>query len=1486
MNRNDDSGRRVRFGALAALILALVIPMTGAVFAPDSIHAQGNDNEYVDVALILEVPDDIQANLSHQLNIIVVNHGSRAAYDVVVVVDVVSPDKSTFGYTGLPEVPVGSASLVGTSLHWTIPALGGLQREEVNADVTHEGADAPTFDNTLDPHELSGEVTTSSYDSNLSNNTYRVWSYDYTALDGSFRQVLGNYSVGVSVDNASPSPGDTVNFTIEADRANPYSATRRGTDAVPPPIDLKVDIELTDGLTVTGTPSYAPTTNRAASVSYSNGVFTIGTLQQGKSRTNSVTLPITVANGAVVNEQCLTATLTGNPPPGTGRYDDDISDNVARLCLGEQPVKVFDDGVVRTSTLYACKEGVPDNGCDTAAEVHVRIIATTTEDEVLNNATALIHVKDVPGRVFDANSGSVTDGTTVSWQTATDLDPDFTGTRNGVTVGWYRAPVNDYINNWQHFNATYRASGLNGGVPPGLVSVRSTFSGNAFFELTADNSYQFKRSTDYSLSSTSTAFTRRMMEFQTLGTYVLDFTADVLHATIDDDGVSGPDTFSGTGRTIYHVGPIAELGVSDGGPSGDATADQVAFTVAGFNDAGGTYESGKIVVELPAGATGLTTVPASTGVFDGNASPPTWTWDIHNLDQTGGRRISSGLSAGIIVTLIVEGVSAGETASAKVVYDPYEVCVASDGTTASATDQTTCEGISGASWHSGTVFDTNDDNDTATLTARAGGNAPGTPTLETPVVHAPAVGVRWSEVEFLYGVPVKEYQVQWSTDGVSGWTQLQTGLTLPQLFDITIESGQTRYYRVRVVNQAGVPGPWSAPMLAMPVDPNVPGVSISETELTIEEGETAEYTVRLQARPLSNVTVDIDGQGVVSPNPSRLTFTPSNYNTPQTVELTALQDNDPDNEEIEVTHSTTTSDGAYNRLTVAPVAVTVIDDDSGVSVSTDQESVNEGETITFTLTRTGNTDGAITVDLFVDQRGGFLPADQLGARSEIMGAGVATATVTVRTDNDTVLESNGSVTLEVERGTGYLVVAPSFATVDVADDDGPPGQPVSLAAEDLDERVRLTWSAAPSPSSAIENYSYRVRETNGGSWDPDWTVIQFSGIGTTEHTVTGLTNGTDYTIQVRARNASGDGAAAEVTANPKAEPDRPDVTVSSRSEALLVTWTVPNDGGRDVTQYQVQWKSGSEAFDSSRQAAPTTPEHTIPSLTNGTEYGVRVRAMNEVGWGDWSFEQRGTPTPRPPTSLRITTDAEDGVSEPFRVTFTFTDEDHDGTQYVVEGFDVDDVEARYGAPSHYEVTLADFRVEKAGLVYSALVDEILDGRLRIDVPAGAAQSTHDGQQSTSAALRIDVEAPEAVVPTGTEIWSVDMTVGDYDGNAVGYIDPDRSQWSLNDTIGNLAGDDGNEFTYAGTNYTVGELSYVSAWNMVMFILCPGLEAADATFDLYLDDTVDGRRDHTLNFDPDEVESGEFNNGSCVEYRWSPRRVDWQEDGNVNVRLVR
>ena len=413
----------VRLIALAAVLVAVA----GVVFAPDPIHAQGGDNDYVDVGLTLEVPYNSSAIHSHDLNTIVVNNGSRTAYDVEVVLEIKYPDESVYR---LPEVPVGSASLEnnGRSLRWSIPALEGLQRVEVEVDAVHlddDGLPPADYDNALIQHEHFGRVTTSSFegDHHKGNNTSRVWGFMTNDRNKHYYQVVGNYTLNVSVDKPSPSQEDTINFTITTGRER-VPGTLPDNIVFPhaaPPIDLKVDIELTDGLTVKGNPTFASSNEGGltkpvpASVNYSDGVFSIGTLKLEEPVVNAVTLPVTVASSAVVNGQCLTATLTGNPPPGTGRYDDDISDKVAKVCLGiPSQKKAYQNGTVGSPTIHVCRTDVPAGECDTADEVNIQFATATDDPSKQEMHPAVIHIKDQPGRLFDAHSGSVTDGTTVS----------------------------------------------------------------------------------------------------------------------------------------------------------------------------------------------------------------------------------------------------------------------------------------------------------------------------------------------------------------------------------------------------------------------------------------------------------------------------------------------------------------------------------------------------------------------------------------------------------------------------------------------------------------------------------------------------------------------------------------------------------------------------------------------------------------------------------------------------------------------------------------------------------------------------------------------------------------------------------------------------------------------------------------------------------------------------------------------------------------
>jgi hypothetical protein len=101
--------------------------------------------------------------------------------------------------------------------------------------------------------------------------------------------------------------------------------------------------------------------------------------------------------------------------------------------------------------------------------------------------------------------------------------------------------------------------------------------------------------------------------------------------------------------------------------------------------------------------------------------------------------------------------------------------------------------------------------------------------------------------------------------------------------------------------------------------------------VTSEDGESATLTVRLATAPASTVTVplasDDDAEGAVSP--SSLVFTPSNWNVPQTVTVTGVDDTVADGVKAYLIElgPLASADGHYDGLTPEPVVAHNRDDD-------------------------------------------------------------------------------------------------------------------------------------------------------------------------------------------------------------------------------------------------------------------------------------------------------------------------------------------------------------------------------------------------------------------------------------------------------------------------------------------------------------------------------------------------------------------------------
>ncbi|WP_433211891.1 beta strand repeat-containing protein [Dactylosporangium sp. CS-047395] len=169
--------------------------------------------------------------------------------------------------------------------------------------------------------------------------------------------------------------------------------------------------------------------------------------------------------------------------------------------------------------------------------------------------------------------------------------------------------------------------------------------------------------------------------------------------------------------------------------------------------------------------------------------------------------------------------------------------------------------------------------------------------------------------------------------------------------------------------------------------------------------------------------------------------------------------------------------------------------------------------------------------------------------------------------------------------------------------------------------------------------------SDGGSTITGYTVTSNPG-GITNTcpsspcTVSPLANGTAYTFTVHATNAigsSGESGASNAT-TPADVPAAPTVTATALDGGVRVQFAAPSNEGSPITRYEISTDGGG-----TWATLPTTPtgatlSGTVTGLTNGTQYGVRVRAVNAKGDGHPSTNQSITPAavPGAPTAVSAT----------------------------------------------------------------------------------------------------------------------------------------------------------------------------------------------------------------------------------------------------------
>ena len=126
-------------------------------------------------------------------------------------------------------------------------------------------------------------------------------------------------------------------------------------------------------------------------------------------------------------------------------------------------------------------------------------------------------------------------------------------------------------------------------------------------------------------------------------------------------------------------------------------------------------------------------------------------------------------------------------------------------------------------------------------------------------------------------------------------------------------------------------------------DDETAGVTVTPTSLTIGEGGSGTYTVVLDTQPTGDVTVTIvdpTDNTDVKAEPAALTFTTTNWDSAQTVTVSAVLDVDTDDDTATVTH---TVSGYGSVSSAASVTVTVAEDPTAPYDTNENSRIDKDE---------------------------------------------------------------------------------------------------------------------------------------------------------------------------------------------------------------------------------------------------------------------------------------------------------------------------------------------------------------------------------------------------------------------------------------------------------------------------------------------------------------------------------------------------------------
>ena len=398
------------------------------------------------------------------------------------------------------------------------------------------------------------------------------------------------------------------------------------------------------------------------------------------------------------------------------------------------------------------------------------------------------------------------------------------------------------------------------------------------------------------------------------------------------------------------------------------------------------------------------------------------------------------------------------------------------------------------------------------------------------------------------------------------------------------------------------------------------------------EGGTATYHVALGSEPAAGVTVTpVSANPAVATVSSALAFDAQNWKTPQPVTVTGVKAADA---AVSITHTVTSDDSKYTGLASDPLSAVVEDGATGdaalvsLELSAAPGSIDFASAVPVYMVSAHHSFSSTTVTATTRQPGATMTAGLRGETAQALTSGVASNPIPLSPGQNVI-----DVVVSASDGTKKTYVA--VVTLEQA------GEAAARNVRVIpgDGRLTVLWdhadpTKAPS-SNPLDRYNLRWSVPGSGRW---LNPHRQNGAGLlhnqrTEYTISGLSNGTEYAVQIQAMDSTEGQQSAntrpwvKVYGTPSALDAPTGVTLTPGDGELTIAWDAPPDDVYHAVRWRCADRQNALCLNPLADSIlgdqgngvlvePGDTSYTITGLTNAQQYTVEVKARPSAGHGE------------------------------------------------------------------------------------------------------------------------------------------------------------------------------------------------------------------------------------------------------------------------------